>query len=67
MAHKDVEANVCKLKEIPEEFAARNNRHYDGQQLKVVAGPAFCDGTYQTGTPEFQSGTDIKDRVLGSA
>ena len=54
MAHKDVEANVCKLKEIPEEFAARNNRHYDGQQLKVVAGPAFCDGTYQTGI-------DIKD------
>ena len=52
----EVEANVCKLMEIPEGFAARHYRHYDGQFSKVVAGPAFCDGTYQTGTLEFEKG-----------
>ena len=54
-----INAKVCKLKEIHEGEAARLDRFHDGSPpgstllytgTEVVAGPKFCDGTYQTGT-----------------
>ena len=48
-----IHAKVCKLKEIHEGEAARMDR-VDKKKThtgtEVVAGPKFCDGTYQTGT-----------------
>ena len=46
-----INAKVCKLKEIHEGEAARLDRfHGTYTGTEVVAGPKFCDGTYQTGT-----------------
>ena len=49
-----VNAKVCKLKEIHEGEAARMDRAKlntaQNTGTEVVAGPKFCDGTYQTGT-----------------
>ena len=46
-----INAKICKLKEIHEGEAARLDRfHGTYTGTEVVAGPKFCDGTYQTGT-----------------